>query len=130
MSMTQWELLTNDLKCSRQQGILFWPSLWQTLILNYFRYFILAIVLCLVTQCLSVWLCNPMDCSPPGSFVHADCPGKNTGVGYHALLQGIFPIQGLNPGLPHCRQILFSLSHEWSPAIGYTYIKMNKINLP
>ena len=41
----------------------------------------------LVTQsCLT--LCNPMDCSPPGSSVHGDSPGKNTGVGCHALLQG------------------------------------------
>ena len=36
-------------------------------------------------------LCNPIDCSPPGSSVHGDSPGKNTGVGCHALLQGIFP---------------------------------------
>ena len=38
--------------------------------------------------------------------------GKNTGVGCHALLQGIFPTQGLNPVLPHCRQILYLLSHQ------------------
>ena len=38
--------------------------------------------------------CNPMDCSPPGSSVHGDSPGKNTGVGHHFLLQGIFPAQG------------------------------------
>ena len=45
----------------------------------------------------SCWaLCDPMDCSPPGSSVHGDSPGKNTGVGCHALLQGIFPTQGLN----------------------------------
>ena len=37
-------------------------------------------------------------------------PGKNTGVGCHALLQGIFPTQGWNSGLPHCRQILYQLS--------------------
>ena len=45
---------------------------------------------------LYLTLCNPMDYSPPGSSVHWDSPGKNTGMGYHALLQGIFPIQGLN----------------------------------
>ena len=45
-------------------------------------------------SCLT--LCNPMDCSPPGSSVHGDSPGKKTGVGCHALLQGIFPTQGLN----------------------------------
>ena len=48
----------------------------------------------------------------PGSSVHGDSPGKNTGVGYHALLQGILPTQGLKPGLLHCRQILYRLSHE------------------
>ena len=42
-------------------------------------------------------------------------PGKNTGVGCHFLLPGIFPTQGLNPGLPHCRQILYCLSHQKSP---------------
>ena len=39
-------------------------------------------------------------------------PGKNTGVGCHALIQGIFPTQGSNPCLPHCRWILYRLSHE------------------
>ena len=42
-------------------------------------------------------LFNLMDCSPPGSSVHGDSPGKNTGVGCHALLQGIFPTQELSP---------------------------------
>ena len=42
-----------------------------------------------------------MDCSPPSSSVHGDPPGKNTGVNCHALLQGIFPIQGSNPCLLH-----------------------------
>ena len=41
-------------------------------------------------------------------------PGKNTGVGYHFLLQEIFPTQGLNLGLPHCRQTLYCLSHQGS----------------
>ena len=40
-----------------------------------------------------------------------DSPGKNTGAGCHALLQGIYPIQDSNPGLPHCRWILYHLSH-------------------
>ena len=43
--------------------------------------------------------CDPVDGSTPDSSVHGDFPGKNTGVGCHALLQRIFPIQGLNPGL-------------------------------
>ena len=44
-------------------------------------------------------------------------PGKNTGVGCHSLLQGIFLIQGLNLGLLHCRQILYCLSHQGSPTV-------------
>ena len=44
-------------------------------------------------------------------------PGKNTGTGCHTLLQGIFPIQGLNPGLPHCRWILHCLRHQGSSRI-------------
>ena len=44
-------------------------------------------------------LYKPMDYSPPGSSVHGDSPGKNTGVGCHALLQGIFLTQGSNPCL-------------------------------
>ena len=58
---------------------------------------------------------DPVDWSPPGSSVHGDSPGKNTGVGRHFLLQGIFPTQGSNPGLPHGRQILHRLSHQGSP---------------
>ena len=44
-----------------------------------------------------------------------DSPGKNTGVGCHALLQGIFPTQGSNPGIPHCGRILYYLNHQGSP---------------
>ena len=39
-------------------------------------------------------------------------PGQNTGVGSPSLLQGIFPTQESNPGLPHCRQILYQLGHK------------------
>ena len=48
-------------------------------------------------SCLT--LCDAMDCSQLGSSVHADFPGKNTGMGCHAVLQGIFPTQGLNSHL-------------------------------
>ena len=44
-----------------------------------------------------------------------DFPGKNTGVGCHALFQGIFPTQESNQGLLHCRQIIYQLSYEASP---------------
>ena len=70
----------------------------------------------LVTRsCLT--LCDPMACSPPGSSVHGNSAGKNTGVGCHALLQGIFPTLGSNPGLSHCRRILYYLNDQGSPRI-------------
>ena len=43
-----------------------------------------------------------------------ESPGKNTGVGCHSILQRIFPTQAENPGLPHCRKILYHLSHQES----------------
>ena len=52
------------------------------------------------------WTIQPMEFS-----------GQNAGVGSLSLLQGIFPTQGLNPGLPNCRQILYQLSHKGSPRI-------------
>ena len=58
-----------------------------------------------------------MDCSLPGSSVHGHFPGKNIGVGCHAVLQEIFPTQASNPGLPHFRQIRYCLSHQGSPRI-------------
>ena len=44
-------------------------------------------------------------------------PGQNTGVSSLSLFQGVFPTQGSNPGLPHCRWILYQLSHKGSPRI-------------
>ena len=71
---------------------------------------------CLVTQfCLT--LGNPKDCSLPGSSANGYSPGKNNGVGCHAFLQGIFPTQELNPGLPHCQHILCCLSYQGSPCM-------------
>ena len=75
-----------------------------------------SIHVCVCAQ-LCLTLCDPMDCSPPGSSVHGDSPGQNPGVGCHALLQGIFLTQGLNPGLPNCRWVLYRLSHQRSPRI-------------
>jgi len=54
---------------------------------------------------------------PHGLYSPRDSPGQNTGVGSHSLLQGIFPIQGSNPRLSHCRRILYQLSHKGSPRI-------------
>ena len=53
----------------------------------------------MLNRLLCLTLCSLMDCSPPGSYDHVDSPGKNTGVGLHALLQGILPTQGWNSNL-------------------------------
>ena len=54
---------------------------------------------------------------PHGLYSPWNFPGQNTGVGSLSFLQGIFPIQGSNPGLPHYGQILYQLSHQGSPRI-------------
>ena len=51
---------------------------------------------------------------PHGLYRQWDSPGQNAGVGSHSLLRGILTTQGSNPGLPHCRQILYQLSHQES----------------
>ena len=78
-------------------------------------------IVCLVTQSCST-VCNLRDCSPPGSSVHGDSPGKNTGVGCHAPVQGIFSTQGSNSGLLRCRWILYHLSHQESPQWNITHL--------
>ena len=60
-----------------------------------------------VTQSDSLW--------PRGLYSWWNSPGQNTGVGSCSLLQAIFPTQELDPGLPHCRKILYQLSHQGSP---------------
>ena len=66
-------------------------------------------------SCLTLW--DPLDCSPLGTTLDClwDSPGKNTGVGCHALLQGIFPTQRSNLCLLICRQILYHWCHLGSP---------------
>ena len=60
-----------------------------------------------VQLCLTLW--------PHGLYSPWISPGQNTGVGSLSRLQIIFPTQGLNSGLPHCRQILYQLRHQGSP---------------
>ena len=79
-------------------------------------FLVCVVCVCLVAQfCPN--LCDPMNYSLLGSSVHGDSPGKKTGVGCHVLFQGIFPTQISNPGLSHCRWILYQLSHKGSPRI-------------
>ena len=69
---------------------------------------------CQLPSCVRLLaLCSLWDCSPPGLFCPWNSPGKNTGVGCRSLLQGVFPMQGSNPGLLHCRQTLYYLSHKY-----------------
>ena len=66
-----------------------------------------------------VWLLQPHGLWPASLLCPWGSPGKNTGGGCHALLQGIFPTQGSNPHLLHCGRILCHLSHQgiarWAP---------------
>ena len=70
-----------------------------------------------------VW--DPTDCSLPGSSVHGDFPGKNTGVGCHFLLQAIFPTQGSNLHLPRWQVDSLPLNYQGSP---YFFIQFCKFN--
>ena len=85
--------------CSRRS----WQAQWG--LLDFSPYEVLVTQSCLI-------LCDPMDCDLSESSVHGILQARNTGVGCHSLLQGIFPTQGLNLGLLHCRQILYHLSHQ------------------
>ena len=69
-------------------------------------------------------LCDPMSCSPSNS------PGQNTGVGSVSLLQEIFPTQGSNPSIPHCRWILYQLSYKVSQRILEWVAIPSPANLP
>ena len=91
----------------------------KSLLFIFFTYNSLEIVLEILCVCVLVAqscpiLCDPKDCCLPGFSVPGIFSGKNTGVGCHFLLQGIFLTQGLNLGLPHCRKTLYCLSHQES----------------
>ena len=69
----------------------------------------LTFSVCVLVAQSCLTLCDPMDCMYPARlFCPWNSPGKNAGVACHSLLQRIFLTQGLNPGLLHCRQILYS----------------------
>ena len=66
-------------------------------------------------SCLT--LCDPMDCSLPGSSIHGIFQARVLEWVAIAFSRGMFLIQGSNPGLPHCRQTLYHLSHHGSPVL-------------
>ena len=75
------------------------------------------VCVCISSSIVSTSL-RPHGLQPPRPLCLWGSPGKNPGVGCRSLLQGIFPTQESNPGLLHCRQILYhKWSHKWSPRI-------------
>ena len=87
--------------------VLFWPLPYELFPYQDPHSLVVVVVVVLVTQ-----LCptlQPHALQPARLLCPWDSPGKNTGVSYHSLLQEIFPRQGSNPGLLHCRQILYCL---------------------
>ena len=101
--------------CGDLRNCLHWSCCSHRLVLFYLPKFYICNcihLLLLVAQSCPT-LCDPMDCRQPTRLIcPGDYPGKNTAVGCHFLLQGIFPTRGSNLGLPHCMQILYSLSHQ------------------
>ena len=86
-------LCSGHLHTCEHQGTSFWGWNYYKDSWNY-RNFLSLVHVCAKSLQLCPTLCEPMDCSPPGSS-----PGKNSGEGCHVFLQGIFLTQGLNPSL-------------------------------
>ena len=85
--------------------------------LNFHVYIQHMVCISVVQSCPTLW--EPMDYSLPGSSVRGILQARILEwVGCHALLQGIFPIQELNPGLPNCCQILYQLNYQGNKAHG------------
>ena len=75
-----------------------------------------CVCVCVLAAQLCLTLRDRMGCSPSDCSVCGDSPGKNTGVDCHALFQRIFPAQGLNLGLLHCKRTCYHLSNKGSLA--------------
>ena len=102
-SNCKWKSLAFCPLCQQEKGKI-QKLLPGVLLCNHFypacqRITMLVLCCCAKSLQLCLTLCAPMDCSPPGSSIHGLCPGKNTGVGSHSLLQEIFLAKGSNPCL-------------------------------
>ena len=113
--------ITLQIKCSTiniawrgLHDLALWTSPASSLSSSLMRQVLPSLCLVLSHSVLSHSL-QPHGLQPTGSSIHGNSPGKSTGVGCHALLQGIFPTQGSNPGLPHFKQILYWLSSPGRP---------------
>ena len=82
---------------------------------------------CLVAKSYPT-LCDPMDCSLPGSSLCGISQARINGVGCYFLLQRIFPTQGLNPSLLHWQADSLPLSHSGSPSLGRTHDLIERAN--
>ena len=82
-----------------------------------------------MTTCVCVKFAQscPTLCIPYGPYSPWNSPIYNTGIGTLSLLHRIFPTQGLNPGVPHCRVILYQLSHKGSPTVTINMRKNKQI---
>ena len=78
---------------------------------------------CTVNEVKGAQLTVSNSLRPRGLYSPWNSAGRNTGVVSLSLLQGIFPTQGLNPGLLHCRRIFYQLSHKESPSMVNTLLK-------
>ena len=111
---TKWQSQISEGSLLTQSVPPYWAALASPLAQSLLE--ILSPTVVLVVQWLSgVQLLQPHGLQPDRLLCPWDSLGKNTGVGCHSLLQGIFPTQESNPGLPHCRQILYQLNYKRSP---------------
>ena len=98
---------------------------------DFIHYHFHVVIICdtlkvLVPQ-LCLTLCDPMDCSPPGSSVHGILQTRILEWVAISFSQGIFPTQGSNLDRPHCRHILYHLSHQGSP-LNYNLLNFSIVN--
>ena len=98
-----------------------WTYLYRTQAISNLEVYVVMVNTVQLLVCVCEWvaqscvtLFDPMDCSLLGSFVHGILQPRILEWGSLSLLQGIFPTQGSNPGLPHGRRILYHLSHQGS----------------
>ena len=106
LSLLQWISLTQELS----QGLLNWRQILYQLSYEGSP----KSIGCMWSESRSI-MSDSLE--PHGLYSPWNSPGRNTGVSSLSLLQGIFPTQGSNPGLPHCKWILYQLSHKGSPRI-------------
>ena len=115
--------MCNSWLCTLFQKIEVWLQYYVLQVYNIvIKIFFRACVCCMLVAQSCLILCDSMDCSPPGSSVCGILQARTLEWDCHALLQGIFPTQGLNPGLAHCRWTFYHLSLKGS--LTYSYYKI------